>query len=260
MSLASDLSAALDPVRLAKRVGLTPDPWQTRVLRSSAPRLLLNCSRQSGKSTIAAVLAVWTAVYEPGALVLLLSPSLRQSSELFKKALNAYRMAGRPVAPEAETRLTLELENGSRVVSLPGTEQTVRGFSGVRLLLIDEASRVDDGLFYAIRPMVAVSGGRVIAMATPFGRRGFFHDAWTSTEPWERVQVTAHEVPRISAAFLAEERAAMPAWVYQQEYECVFGETVDHVFGYDLVMGALSADVAPLFGGTGDDDALFLRP
>ncbi len=260
MTLAADLALALDPVRFAERAGIEPDPWQAGVLRSTAPRLLLNCSRQSGKSTITATLAVHTALYEPGALVLLLSPSLRQSGELFKKALTVYRAVGRPVAPEAETRLTLELENGSRVVSLPGTEQTVRGFSGVRLLLIDEASRVADSLYYAIRPMVAVSGGRVIAMSTPFGRRGFFHHEWAEGgAAWQRVEVTAHDVPRISETFLAEERASMPLWVYQQEYECVFGETVDHVFGYDLVMRALSPDVAPLFGGT-HDDALLLRP
>ena len=76
----------------------------------------------------------------------------------------------------ARTNRRLEFANGSRVLSLPGTERTVRGFSEVSLLVIDEAARVDDGLYYAVRPMLAVSGGRLVALSTPYGKRGWFHD------------------------------------------------------------------------------------
>src|SRR5687768_11624610 len=100
-SLASDLAVALDPARFAEACGIVPDGWQADVLRSTAPRMLLNASRQSGKSTVVAVLATHTALYQPGALVLLLSPTLRQSGELFRKCLAVYHAAGRPVAPEA---------------------------------------------------------------------------------------------------------------------------------------------------------------
>src|SRR5215203_6670706 len=118
--IAADLAAGLDPVVLAHRVGLEPDPWQADVLRSVAPRQLLNASRQSGKSTTVALLNVHTALYEPDSLCLMLSPSLRQSGELFKKAAGIYRDLGRPVPADSETALTLTLENGSRIVSLPG--------------------------------------------------------------------------------------------------------------------------------------------
>ncbi len=159
MGLAADLALALDPVLLAEAAGLTPDPWQAAVLRSSAPRVLLNVTRQGGKSTITAVLAVHDALYTPDRLVLLLSPSLRQSSELFKKVLLVYQAAGRPVAAVTETALHLALANGSRIVALPGKEETIRGFSGVTRLIVDEAARVPDALYYAVRPMLAVSGG-----------------------------------------------------------------------------------------------------
>ena len=246
MGIAADLATALDPVRLAERAGLSPDPWQAGVLRSTAPRMLLNTCRQSGKSTTTALLAAHTVLYEPGALVLLLSPSLRQSQELFKKCLSVYRTLDRPVPPEAESALRLVLENGSRIVSLPGKEGTVRGYSGVRLLVIDEASRVDDSLYYSVRPMLAVSGGRLVALSTPWGRRGWWFQSWTKGGPvWERVKVTAHECPRISPAFLAEEQATLGEWWYAQEYLCEFRDTVDQMFGYDLVQRALSADVRP---------------
>jgi hypothetical protein len=136
-------------------------------------------------------------------------------------------------------------------VSLPGKEATIRGYSGVRLLVVDEAARVDDALYYSVRPMLAVSGGRLVALSTPFGKRGWFHHEWTADAGWHTVQVTAEQCPRISPAFLAEERASLGDWWYRQEYQCEFVETLDQVFRYEHVMGALSPEVRPLFGGDG---------
>ncbi len=217
------------------------------MLRVDALRALWNCSRQSGKSTIAALLAVHGAIYEPGALQLLLSPSERQSGELFKKAAGYYRALGRPVPADSETALTLTLENGSRIVSLPGKEASIRGYSGVRRLIVDEASRVPDELFYAILPMLAVSGGSLLAMSTPFGKRGFFFNEWTEGGPgWVRVEVPATSVPRISAAFLDEQRRRMPAAWYRQEYECRFEEAEGAVFGYEDIRAMVNPDLEPL--------------
>ena len=95
--VAGDLALALNPALLMVRaLGVEPDPWQVRFLTSTAPRVLLNITRQGGKSTASAVLAVHTALYDPGALVLLAAPTLRQSGELFKKCLQVYRALGRP--------------------------------------------------------------------------------------------------------------------------------------------------------------------
>lgn len=248
--LANDLALALDPVRLAERAGIAPDPWQAAVLRSASPRLLLNACRQSGKSTITAAVAVHTAVYEPGSLVLLVSPSLRQSGELFKKALAVYRALDHPVPAASETALTLTLESGSRIVSLPGKEATVRGYSGAALLAIDEASRVPDELYLALRPMLAVSGGRLIALSTPWGKRGFWHAEWTEGGPgWERYEVPAQSCSRIPAAFLEEERRSMGPLFFASEYACQFVETEDQFFAYNDIAAAITADVQPLFPG-----------
>jgi hypothetical protein len=246
--LGDDLRLALDPIAFAEKLGIVPDGWQEDFLRSSADRVLLNCSRQSGKSTMSAVIALHRALYHPGSLVLCLAPALRQSQELFGKVAGFYRDLGRPVAPQGERKLSLELENGSRIITLPGSEKTIRGFSGATLLLVDEASRVDDGLYYAIRPMLAVSGGRLMMLSTPAGRRGVFHEEWTNGEGWERYEIPAEEVPRIPPGFLAEERAALPAFIYEQEYCCRFIETEDQLFGYDLVASSITDEVAPLFG------------
>jgi len=247
-ALAGDLAAALDPVVFARRAGLDPDDWQARVLRSTARQQILCCSRQAGKSTVSATLAVHQATYHPDSLVLLLAPALRQSQELFRKILDLYAGAGQPVAPEVENRLTLELANGSRIVSLPSKEATIRGFSGPALLIVDEASRVEDALYQAVRPMLAVSQGRIVLLSTPYGKRGFFHAEWVDGgSDWQRTKITAHDSPRIDPVWLEAERRRIPAAVFEQEYLCIFGETEDAAFRHEDIQAALAPEVAPLF-------------
>jgi hypothetical protein len=174
LALRDDLRLALDRVAFTEKLGIVPDGWQEDFLRSSADRVLLNCSRQSGKSTMSAVIALHRALYHPGSLVLCLAPALRQPQELFAKIAGFYRDLGRPVAPQGERKLSLELENDSRIITLPGSEKTIRGFSGAALLLVDEASRVDDALYFAIRPMLAVSGGSLMMLSHPLASVGCF--------------------------------------------------------------------------------------
>jgi hypothetical protein len=245
--LARNLELRLDPAAIMERAGMPPDSWQRRLLRSRAERILLLCSRQSGKSTVTAAMALHEVLFRPKSLVLLLSPSLRQSQELFRKVTDFRNKLGEPVPVAEESALRVELQNGSRIVALPGTEETVRGFSGVALLVVDEAARVSDPLYFAIRPMLAVSGGRMVCLTTPFGKRGFFYEEWTGDNPWNRVKVTAKECPRISPKFLEEERASLGEWWFQQEYECTFSDTTDQFFRTIDVEQAFSDDVTPLF-------------
>src|SRR5262249_29630991 len=151
------------------------------------------------------------------------------------------RDLGRPVplgGPRDNT-LRTELANGSRIISLPGTESTIRGYSGVALLVVDEAARVEDGLYFAVRPMLAVSRGRLIALSTAYAKQGWLYEAWTGTEDWQRVKVTADQCPRISREFLEEERAALgPRW-FGMEYFCEFGDAIDSVFREEDIRAAL---------------------
>jgi hypothetical protein len=241
-TIAADLALGLDPVLLAERTGLDPDPWQADVLRSSSGRMLLNASRQSGKSTTVALLSLHTAIYQPGSLCLMLSPSLRQSGELFRKSKDLLAAVDR-VALDEETQLSLKMANGSRIVSLPGAESTVRGYSAVTLLCIDEASRVPDGLYMSVRPMLAVSGGRLVALSTPFGTRGWWYEAWRSDQAWERYEVPATQCPRISREFLEEERANMGEWWFDQEYGCRFLDAQSAAFRREDIAAAFSEEV-----------------
>ena len=201
---------------------------------------------------MASVLALHKALVAPGSLILILAPAERQAKELFSKVVLSYRTLGHVIPTASFTKLGMELSNGSRIEALPGTEKTVRGFSGVDLLIVDEASRVADELYYAVRPMLAVSGGRLLMLSTPFGKRGVFYEEWTSEvgSAWERFAVTAEECPRIPSEFLEEERRTLGPWWFAQEYECRFMDTVDQVFATEIIHKAITDEVAPLFGGT----------
>jgi hypothetical protein len=146
------VSERIGSIPAVGEVGLVLDPWQAEVLRSPSKRTLMLCSRQSGKSTTAAIMSIGQAVTAPGSLTLLVSPSLRQSTELFRTVMGYFRKLSD--APEilAESVTRLELANGSRIVSLPGTEGTIRGYAAASLIVIDEAARVADELLAQCTP------------------------------------------------------------------------------------------------------------
>jgi hypothetical protein len=209
-------------VRLMRTLGLEPDPWQVQVLEGGQRRLLLNCCRQGGKSAAVALLALAEAMFLPGRKILLVSRSGRQSTELFRRVADYHRRLDAPLL-KRRTATELELENHSRIVSLPCREDTVRGYDAVDLLILDEAARVPDDMYRAVRPMLAVSGGRMICLSTPYGKRGFFWEAWAKGgEDWQRIEVKAQAIPRITPEFLEEELRTLGPSYFRQEYECSF--------------------------------------
>jgi hypothetical protein len=205
------------------------------------------CSRQSGKSTVVSKIAALKAGFKKDSLTLLLSPALRQSGELFIKVCKTFEE--NPWLPEITklSALQMTLENGSRIISLPGKPDTILGFSGVDLIIIDEAARVPDTLYYAVRPMLAVSGGDLIVLSTPFGKQGWFYEAWHSNQDWQRYRITADMCPRISREFLEEEKVALGDWWYSQEYMCEFRDTMDQFFDSRSIEMVFTDQVSPLF-------------
>jgi hypothetical protein len=248
-SAAVDVACALDPVAYAAQLlHWQADVYQARVLRSRHKRLLLCCTRQFGKSTTAAVSASHHALYHPRAVVAVSAPVGRQARELALKIeqmleLSPSRLGGR--VRRRDDELGLVLENGARIVSLPGREANVRGLSGCTYLVIDEASRVPDALYKSLRPMLATTDGRTLLMSTPFGQRGFFHASYGS-DAGERLVVRAVDCPRISASFLEAERRELGDVWFRQEYMCEFIDTSTGLFPHSSVLEAVDAELGVL--------------
>ena len=258
MNLISTLTTALEPPRLFDAAGLgTAEPWQHEMLMEPWDRALMLCSRQSGKSTTAAALAEHAAVYRSGADVLILSPSQRQSKETFKKVWSFYRETGEPGTVEKKSELRLRLANESRILALPGTPETVRGFSDVDLILLDEAAMVPDELYYTIRPMLAASGGRLLALSTPKGKRGWFYEEWRGDTDWKQVRVRAPDCPWLSESFLRRERAAMGDRWFRQEYLAQFVDLSGSLFRREDIDAAFEGSFEPLYDSLRPDDGEF---
>jgi phage FluMu gp28-like protein len=201
--------------------------------------VLLDIARQLGKSTTVGDAAAYKAKFTDNALALIFSPSLRQSFELFDKA----RSLVADMAVEYN-RHEVRLNNGSRIVSLPGSPDTVRGYSKPDFIGVDEAAFVREELFVAITPMLATNpNAELWVMSTPNGKVGYFYEQWVGPGDWLRVKVRADECPRISKEFLAEARATMSRRAYEQEYECEFRDHVEAVFLEDDIMAAFRDDV-----------------
>ncbi len=181
-------------------------------------------------------------MFTDGSLVLLVSPSLPQSQEVFKKCLSAYRDLGRPKGVAGESALRLELDNGSRIISLPGSEKTNVGYA-CNMLIVDEAARTPSALIEAMLPTTAATNGDIVALSSPAGARGWFYELWRAEgveQVWEKYEVDADQVPRISESFLEEQRAIRGERYVRQEFYCDFQADTDSFFNPEDLERALT--------------------
>jgi hypothetical protein len=220
------------------------DERQRELLSRESRQVVLNCSRQSGKSTLVALKILHRVFWTPNATVVVTAPVLQQTAELLHKVREFGRVAGVLHAKRGR-KYCVELANGSRIVGVAANESTIRGFSSVALLVVDEAARVEDEVFEAAEPMLAVSRGSLWILSTPKGRRGYFYRAVTSSD-WVKMRVTAAECGRIPQEFLKKQLRKMGERLFAQEYECQFVELDHGVFDAEAVDGAFERKVTAL--------------
>lgn len=226
-------------------MGLTLDAWQQEVLETLSRYVIMVCGRQVGKSTVVAVKVVHRALTTHNALVLLIAPSLRQSIELMRKVKGMARAAGEQLVTDNKTEI--ELRNGSRIVALPGSEDTVRGFAAVDLIVVDEAAFASDDLYYAVEPMIQISRGDMVLLSSAYITNGFFYEIWHSTDPtWERYRVTAYDCPRYDRDELERLKRTIPPRKFECEYLAEFIDPEGAVFTAEQIAAMFDEDVEPI--------------
>ena len=177
-----------------------------------------------------AVLAVYRLLMEPGSTVLVVGPVARQSGETVQKVRAFLKKLGMRTTGDKSNPDAAVLPNGSRIIALPAVEATVRGYSAVAMLIVEEAARVPDEVCRALLPSLAVSNGDLILLSTPNGKRGFFFREMTEPRVgWLRHTGPVTECKRIPNEFLEQERARGEEY-FQQEYLCVFLDTGKYLF------------------------------
>jgi len=225
-------------------LGFEADGRQAELLDSGAKWVLLCCSRQWGKSTVTAARAVHHVLFQPGAMVVVAGPGGRQSGELLSKMARFLRILGVRWKRDGVNEHSMVLENGSRVVAVPGREKFIRGFSAVTFLIIDEAGKAPDALYAALTPMLATTDGMLWVMGTPNGQAGFFYEEWVQGGAhWQRMSVPATECARIGAAFLARERISKGEDVFRREFLCEFVAGPGQMFTAEMFDGCIDRDL-----------------
>lgn len=287
----------LSRVDYVKQLGFKPFDWQARILRSTGKRIIINAARQSGKSTIVSSLPCHIAKYKKKSLSIVLAPTEKQAGEDMEKIKGFIQSD--PTYPKVDrsSDSLIKLENGSRIVVVPATEKAARGYSCPDLVLIDEASRVENIVYTSgVKAMFTDNpDGVLVLLSTPAGKDGFFYEIWNNKSPsWERYEIrspwnpenTSHGIDlgsHIPEQEYIQQKAAlgiiacysprhqreteqrdnlleMGSLMYRQEYCCEFVETVDTVFSYEEIERMFQADIESLEQdtiGTAPDDIDF---
>jgi hypothetical protein len=220
MLIQHEIAFRLDPVLWAKEVlGITPHKWQEPFLR--APRgadILCLTSRQFGKTTVAAICLAHTAIFEPGTLSVVACPSQQQSAEAIRKVKALVLQAGTKLVVDNVYRI--ELENGSRVLALPATDDTVRGLTVTGWIVADEAARIPAPLIGALRPMRArCPTARFVMISTAWSRTDQFWLNWSSDDPsWLRIKATVEEYPDVIPLDFLEKERRQEEDYFKREY------------------------------------------
>jgi hypothetical protein len=223
MSNVKDCAYRVDPVLWVRKVqGIKPSGWQQQFLQ--APRgasILALTARQVGKTTAACWAMARTAIYRPGSLSVVACPAQRQSAEAIRRVRDNLLKAGASLT--SDNVYGLELDNGSRVLALPGTDDSVRGLTVDGWIVADEAARLSEDMVAALRPMRARKPhARLAMLSTAWSRSDPFWQAWDGEDPsWIRLRAwqASSLIPpfsKVSGSTSARTSTSANIWAFQR--------------------------------------------
>lgn len=238
-----------DPVLMMRDAGFNPDPHQIELLQCNELQTLVKWPRQSGKSQTCSIKVLHQACFDPGDIVILAGEKEAQAMEVWEKAYKAHgvlsEMGELPTVERSNN--VLKFGNGSRVLALPSTVDSIRGYSA-KLVLIDEAAFTDDKTLGKVLPMLSATGGQLLCPSTPNGDRGWWRDAWKSDDPaWARLTVSIDQLPRLTAAEIERQKATLTPNQFRQEFLLEFLDLDLQFYSTETIEAALCDDIVPLF-------------
>ena len=229
------------------------DKWQREVLEYTG-NLVLCTGRQVGKTTIMAIKAVeWMAAH-PGHKIIIVSLTEDQAKLIIVMILNyAEKKYPHLLArgKDKPTQNKVILKNKSSALARPvgNTGDAIRGFTG-DILIIDEASRMPERVWTAGRPTLLTTAGKIWMCSTPFGKKGYFWEAFQNKAGKYRVfhissekVISKREISGSWSAekrkealkFLEDEKKTMTSLEYGQEYLGLFLEDLRQFFPDELI-------------------------
>jgi hypothetical protein len=220
MNIAREIAYRIDPILWVREIlGVTPTSWQETFLRAPlGASILALTARQVGKTTTAAWGIAHSMLFTTGSLSVIACPAQRQSAEAVRRVRETIIAAGAEL--ESDNVYALELKNGSRVLALPSTDDSIRGLTVDGWIIADEAARLPNDLIAALSPMRARRPqARFAMLSTAWSHTDPFWTAWVSdAQSWIRLKATADEIDTFSVEFLEQERSTLGHDTFKREY------------------------------------------
>jgi hypothetical protein len=236
MGTPRELAYRIDPALWVRQeLGIDPADWQQQFLRApKGASIIALTARQVGKTTKSAWAIAHYILFTPGGLSVIACPSQRQSAEAVRRVRDFLIKVGAEF--RTDNVYALELKNGSRVLALPGSDDSIRGLTVDGWIVADEAARLTDDLIAALSPMRARRPqARFAMLSTAWSRTDPFWNVWADDDPsWIRLKATADTVTFFSEQFLGQQRRLLGEHDFQQEYFGIPGGGAASPFNWDL--------------------------
>jgi hypothetical protein len=247
MNTILEAAYALDPALwMHKVLGFKPHEWQETFLRT--PRgasIAVLTARQVGKTTAAAVGMAHAALFMPRSLSVIACPTQTQSAEALRKVREMVTSAG---AVTNDNVFKLELDNGSRVIALPGTHESIRGLTVDAWIVADEAAQLDPAIMAALHPMrTQRPDARFAMLSTAWSRTDPFWTVWDSSDTsWTRIDATLGVAPHLISPLVVEKaRRQLSEEDFKREYLGIPAGSQVSPFNFGLYERATQTPVHP---------------
>ena len=199
------------PVLFAQRI-LKTSPWkkQQHILKAIAHRrrVAVRSCNGAGKTFTAAIVILWWLMSHEDAIVITTAPSERQVREILWRELRNLYMPVRDLIGGKLTRTRLEFGPKRYAYGFStNTEDRFQGFHSENILVIvDEASGVDEFIYNAIRGVITAKNSKLLIIGNPHGYAGTFYDAFhKNRKQFATIHISAFDLPAFTAAGVTED-------------------------------------------------------
>lgn len=197
-------------------------------------------SRQSGKSTVMTIFALWYTCFQEDKRVLIVANREDTAKELLRRVKFAYEMLPNWLKPGVENWGQTEVffSNGSSIVISATSSTAARGMT-INVLVIDEMAFIPDHImdefWNSVIPVVSSDTTRstkVFAVSTPNGTSNLFYKLYSDAEKgrlktWKNIRIDWWEIPGRGKKWKEEieEALAKQNKSFDQEFGNKFVET-----------------------------------
>lgn len=214
-------------------IDFDPYKYQLKIAQSVVNNRFTICKlpRQSGKTTVIAGIILWHILFNNDYNIGILAHKHSQSREILSRIQLAYEWIPDWMQQGIVewNKGSIELENGSKVVTAATTGSALRGGS-YNMIYLDEfafiPSNMQEEFFRSVYPTIS-SGqtSKIVITSTPNGMN-YFYKIWVDSEEdrneYNRVEINWWDTPGRDEKWKEQTIKNTSELQFQQEFECEF--------------------------------------